>query len=244
MIDLIFGHLDEDVDVICFGLTCRFLWEFCRPIMQTRTREFANECSWAGDRIICVGDYIQAGDEPKGVLTEEELEELEDSPRTTLFSKTYTSNAVFDFDKWFRYPIIIEKHLTSEDRSIFNSLTSDSYAYQTASRLEQPVALRCLRNLSRHEYVRGQAVDEFNKKTSSNDVNLGTVMVLHICWSSDSSTSMCYDGDIHRGKWAGERFDITTVDSVKDANVWKDVSVEVMETVEAIWRSEFDRKGR
>lgn len=69
--------------------------------------------------------------------------------------------------------------------------------------------------------------------------------ITHLRWSSDPSISMCYDGGIWRGVWAGDRFDITTPDVLEkeDENeqqvAWKDVSDEVMKEMAAIWKSEY-----
>lgn len=43
--------------------------------------------------------------------------------------------------------------------------------------------------------------------------------------------------DIHRGRWTGDRFEITTMDRAK----WKDVSGEAAKRMEAIWKAEFRR---
>lgn len=51
-----------------------------------------------------------------------------------------------------------------------------------------------------------------------------------------------YDEDIHRGVWAGDRFDITTIDQigVKDGEKqWTDVSDEVAKEMTEIWVGEY-----
>ncbi|KAJ6506717.1 hypothetical protein C8R45DRAFT_970349 [Mycena sanguinolenta] len=63
-----------------------------------------------------------------------------------------------------------------------------------------------------------------------------------ICCSSDSSVSMSWDGDIHRGVWAGDRFDFVDAEWLQtagDDSVWTDVSDEVLQEMEGIWRSEY-----
>jgi hypothetical protein len=76
-------------------------------------------------------------------------------------------------------------------------------------------------------------------------IDLGHVVLSRICWSSDSSVSMRYDGDIHLGVWAGDRFDITSKDALdeKDENgqlvEWTDVTDEVLEEMYEIWLSKY-----
>lgn len=102
-------------------------------------------------------------------------------------------------------------------------------------------------NLTRHEFVRADAI---TKVTGTEDVKgpfvesqmaLGEVLVAHICRSSDDSISMADpDGDIHRGRWAGDRFEITTTDQVKNLDKeWKDVSDEVAKKMQTIWQANY-----
>jgi len=54
---------------------------------------------------------------------------------------------------------------------------------------------------------------------------------------------MNYIDNIHRGLWAGHRFDITIIDRHKQGSLegteWKDISEKVVNEVEGIWRKEF-----
>ena len=54
--------------------------------------------------------------------------------------------------------------------------------------------------------------------------------------------------NMHRGAWAGPRFDITTLDRHKQGSKgcteWKDVSEEVANEVERIWSEEFGSNWR
>lgn len=212
--------------------------------MQSRTINSVNECSWAGDRLICVGADAETGDEPEGVLTKTEQESLKQS-NNTLYTQDYAGKPSFDFRNSFRSPAIESGRLSRMESTFFDCLTCN----QTFGAMpEEPVVLR---NLSRHEYVGEGAVHEldnaagdyvwkdelyaFNKRLGAARLSFGTIVALHICWSSDHFVSMRSEGGIRRGKWAGDRFDITPADLVQDAGVWKDVSGEVIEMVETIW---------
>jgi hypothetical protein len=50
-----------------------------------------------------------------------------------------------------------------------------------------------------------------------------------------------YDKDIHRGVWAGDRFDITTINQVgiENGKKWTDVSNEVANEMTEIWVGEY-----
>ena len=74
IICLIFEELHDYHDRLLLSMTCQRLWELGRRPTQKLIMD--NSHSWAGDRIICVGDYVDVGDHPKGLLTEAEEEEL------------------------------------------------------------------------------------------------------------------------------------------------------------------------
>ncbi|KAJ7325769.1 hypothetical protein DFH08DRAFT_711088, partial [Mycena albidolilacea] len=73
-------------------------------------------------------------------------------------------------------------------------------------------------------------------------VGFGQIVLSRICFSTDSTVAMAYEGDIHRGVWVGDRFDIVGsewLEGLEGAVGWTDVSDEVLAEVEAIWRSEY-----
>lgn len=70
-----------------------------------------------------------------------------------------------------------------------------------------------LRNLTTKEFVTsgGIALDEkFINGPFIRGIGFGEVVMSRTCWSSSDRISMTYRGQIHRGVWAGHRFDITT----------------------------------
>ena len=102
-----------------------------------------------------------------------------------------------------------------------------------------------LRNLSKRVFVRSDTLSEIMVGTTKHGA-LGRVVVAHICWSTDDSTAMLYDGGIHRGEWAGDAFDIVSpnnfnpgAESTGDL-AWKDVTASVASTMKNIWEAEFE----
>ncbi|KAK0437358.1 hypothetical protein EV421DRAFT_1907382 [Armillaria borealis] len=79
-----------------------------------------------------------------------------------------------------------------------------------------------LRNLTRHVYVRQDvAVEEL--KSSEYPGDIGNILLTNICWSADSSCAMMVD--LSLGGWAGDRFDVVPLSSVKvDEEEWEDVT--------------------
>ncbi|KAA8911874.1 hypothetical protein FN846DRAFT_934482, partial [Sphaerosporella brunnea] len=131
------------------------------------------------------------------------------------------------------------KHLPDNLYIEFNNLMSFN-----AGALYHPNSLEwVLRNLTTKEYVRRSVVGPGVNGPFSygGGVGLGHVLVSRICWSSDSNTWMSWDG-IHRGIWAGHKFDITAITAIEGDYSWKDVSVEAYEDIKTIWKSEYGAK--
>ncbi|KAJ7205976.1 hypothetical protein GGX14DRAFT_457827, partial [Mycena pura] len=212
----------------------------CSEIYR-RITALAADYSWAGDRIVCVGDYLCNEDIPEAVLSAEEKKDLlldEDNERTLYgcpfhemtkpLSESFLT-LLSEQDDWSLYP----------DIRVFRQLCEDS------PMLLNPLpAPRVLRNLTRQQYVRESAIFALHDKyrgtmDEMEGVELSEVLLFWICLSSDPSTSMAYGGDIHRGVWAGDRFDVVSADWLETASGWTDASDEALKEVEAIWVAEY-----
>ncbi|MCJ1250987.1 hypothetical protein MMC30_008217 [Trapelia coarctata] len=71
-----------------------------------------------------------------------------------------------------------------------------------------------LRNLMTREFVRGDAIalrEDLVDGPLIEGLGFGEVVLSRICFSSDGNANMFYEEGIHRGVWAGHRFDITTL---------------------------------
>ncbi|KAF8058662.1 hypothetical protein FPV67DRAFT_1455191 [Lyophyllum atratum] len=75
LLTMILGEVEDLTDIVCFVLSCRRYYEIGRPILEARFEEILTY-SWAGNRLICVGDGVSINDLPKGMLTEDEMEIL------------------------------------------------------------------------------------------------------------------------------------------------------------------------
>ena len=246
--DLIFEEL-EIKDVLSLSLTNRYFWSIGRRHIQTYFMSFLGP--WAGESIICVGDYVEARDHPPGLFTEDERSELqqlldeEGQPTGFLdYTHEYTEINV-------KLPITLLRQLVSKDcfKHYCQMSNSDkSEIMQTVdpefSQFYAEDVPWILRNLTTQEYVRSDVIalkPEHIHGPNIEFLGFGEVVLSRICWSSDPSVNMAYNGNIHRGVWAGHRFDITTrARHEQDAKEeWKDVSEEVAREIASIWESEY-----
>ncbi|KAJ7465052.1 hypothetical protein FB451DRAFT_1138366 [Mycena latifolia] len=258
----IYSHLEDLADLFCLSMACQFLWEIGRREIYRHLASLAAGRSWAGDRIICVGDYLENDDIPESILTPEEEEEFtgegedEDGEVFALTLYSYPCARVpedmrFDLSSVLSKANILERLEGASWRSggsffmmrTLHALCDTRYRAKPVARTQPGV----LRNLSRCQYIRESALFDLKDRTQDgmpeiNRVDLGDVVLSRICFSSDPSIAMSYDGGIHRGVWAGDRFDIVDGEWLQgsdDDASWTDVSDEVMKEVEAIWWSEY-----
>lgn len=84
---------------------------------------------------------------------------------------------------------------------------------------------------------------------------LANILLAHICWSTNPSTGLRYEKeDLHRGPWAGDRFDVCLLstlqeemtkgvakaseDGVDPEKTWVDVTQQVNDHMDEIWACE------
>lgn len=243
---LIFDLLEEFADVLCLALINEQMFRSGEKRIKAISKE---SVPWAGHRLICVGDYLENEDIPRGLLTPEEQEELnqkeEYNPDYTISIYSLARNRfqhvekeqplhIYSFYNQFRLhgglsglrinqDVFADIAKWLDDKSSTNTAKPEDYNHQLI-----------LRNLTKKQYVRD----------NSTSTALGTVLLARICWSSDPSCAMAYDAhDLTRGVWAGDRFDITTLDRLEEdersPGLWTDVSKEVHDEMVRIWESEY-----
>ncbi|TFY70226.1 hypothetical protein EVG20_g2772 [Dentipellis fragilis] len=256
MVDEIFGHLDDYVDCIRLALTGRRYWNLARPhIRRAMTAHFAS-LSWAGDRLICVGDGNDVDDLPPALKTGEftgvDLTSLqEEYKRAYKFFRPIEGlgrNAL-------RLKIMgdLEKDMYKNRRKpLPYELSSSADIFMDCIPEDVGDDLLVLRNLSKHEFVRYSELPldlvPVRQYLSQADVDLTWAALARICWSTDSGIAMSYDGDMHRGIWAGDRLDIVPIEELQEAGKvgegeaagWKDVSKAVARELTLILASLFD----
>jgi hypothetical protein len=245
--DLIFDEL-EITDVLSLSLTNRYFWSVGRRHIQTYFMSFLGP--WRGESIISVGDYVEAGDHPPGLFTEDERSEmqqlLDEGRLMTLYNCT-CEYAEIDV----RSPPTLLSQLVSKDYFKHYCRMSDPDSSDIIETVDPKFSQFypedvpwILRNLTTQEYVRSDVIalkPEHIRGPNIDFLGFGEVVLSRICWSSDPSVSMMYDGNIHRGVWAGHCFDITTrarhEQDVKEE--WKDVSEEVAREIASIWECQY-----
>ncbi|KAJ7205179.1 hypothetical protein GGX14DRAFT_397725 [Mycena pura] len=270
IIHKIYECIDEFAHLLFLSITCQVLWEIGRGELYRRAMSYAASCCWAGDRIVVKGGYLLKDDIPETLLSAEERKELfvaEDEEREEHDDDEHEDEDEDEDEKECYIDIREDVWDGGNDLKTFSwqKIWFENGMYRClCSPMEHavvtelrkydpppPPTLCILRNLSRRQYVRESALFDLRDKYKGTNVEmdkvaLGEVVLCRTCFSSSASTALRYEGDIevHRGVWAGDRFDIVSAEWLKElesnvAGDWTDVSSEALKEVEDIWVAEY-----
>ncbi|KAF9027726.1 hypothetical protein BDZ89DRAFT_1066636, partial [Hymenopellis radicata] len=118
------------------------------------------------------------------------------------------------------------------------------YKYDFYAWLRLPQASSSYDPRSLKVYVRDSALALTTDGGGSSvyHMSFGSLVLSRIAWSTDPSMSMAdsESHNMHRGIWAGDRFDIVNIDAVQDDDDgWTDVSATARKELSGIWESVF-----
>ncbi|KAJ7051766.1 hypothetical protein C8F01DRAFT_1066651 [Mycena amicta] len=200
LIDEVFGFLVGILDILVLSMSCQLVWSIGRRHIYAAMTQKANDFSWAGDRLMVVGDYLDNEDIPECLLTAEERTSLLDRPPAYKDRKPrlydYPYEKASDWLQWLRYggndvKIKLGDRLGwSSDWHLFDVLVN--YKPTEVPSYEEPPVLR---NLTKRQYVVGNRLlqlrrDYQDSEIQLGDVTLGDLVYSRICWSSDPSANM------------------------------------------------------
>lgn len=246
-------------DKACFALSCLTVWDIAR---RDLLKALQPEMNWEGDRIMVLGEYVTADDMPPDILNDEEhavVRAVLENPNESedegpplvgelldaLGASEAAGTSVWQIEKWLSAtrPCARRNH-REEDSFIWSELV------ETEQRaVESRGAV--LRNLTTHEYVRGDARRAARhaagrpfRRTPLYSWPFGDILLMRICWSPTSDSEVL-EGHNPRNVWAGHRFDFAREDALpRDAEgkvlpPWKDVSEDYMKELSE-WSSQYD----
>ncbi|KAG8989065.1 hypothetical protein FRB94_014689 [Tulasnella sp. JGI-2019a] len=221
IIKISFKSIDDLEDAVALGLTCKRLLEIGLDQINHILAGYAGR--WAGGRIACIGGDTKNKDLPnRRVLTPKEKAIIKDGDISLYqYGNSFEEiggEGLLQCDPDFT------RGLSRVERRQYEAVVGAAGDLFDA-------AVLC--NLSKRVYFRPEAVKGFGR------FGLGTFLLSRICWSNDSSVSMEFR-DICDGDWAGDRFEITTIDALKGgADNWDDVSEDMTAFMEEILESEY-----
>lgn len=213
--ELIFAHLASIEDLICLSVTSRYFWDIgCKHILRYYTSLLGR---WAGHNIICIGDYVDAGNYPPNLFSAEEEQELNHmkvgSGRYCLDSSA-GSDTTADSQPLTLYDRAIEPLGTIEEvvglyqtstrtlhacmrRSLSSNRPSDIKRHPELVILNPPHyppnQLWIRRNLTAKEFVLPTAValkPEYINGPFIRGLGFGEVVMVRTCWTSEYGVAM------------------------------------------------------
>ncbi|KAJ7644690.1 hypothetical protein FB45DRAFT_1053379 [Roridomyces roridus] len=227
----VFSQIDSLADVVCLSLTSQFLWELGRRVIYLRIVGWYKDLCWAGDRIICAGEYLWNTEIPEHILTPAERQmfsDYEDPDRDrsppydhVLFHYPWreTSDRYMILDLFDREAMkqLVTDEDWEQDWQQYQLFTSFINMWCEIRDVHVDECTVVLRNLSRRQYVRGSTLDGWRAAMDgvireSDKVGFQQVILSRISVSSEGNEAM-EDADAYCiGAWAGDRFDFVYVD--------------------------------
>ncbi|CAL1697014.1 unnamed protein product [Somion occarium] len=250
---MVFDNVDTLEDVVRLGFANRYLYNIAYNVVQQRYLQC--RAAWAGCRLLCLGDYAESRDLPPGAFTKDEEQEIQE------YCDTVDNASPYQY--FTKFCDLREPSMPRVEFSIIYDLldcSDQNGAYSTRMKnyfwaIEHPALmygtdqLWALCNLSKNEYVRLDAVDAVLGYKAGHPLSLqdmcfsvAQVLACRICWSSEPSFALCYTELNHKGIWAGDRFEITTLDRMeppKDGKIWKDVSDDAINEAIELWKADY-----
>lgn len=171
------------------------------------------EYEWAGTRLICIGDYLNPDDLP-ATIQQDNLDLV--CAESNVLSKPLSYDVVQEkfFEHW------------SYEEEVAATLAAMEESGNRRNRV--------LENLTTSQYV-------LEDKLQCG-ITLGHLVLMRICWSSESSTSIPGGEYLANGSWAGHEFDIVDADMLANVNgEWEDVTEDTRDEVQVLWSGEFEQ---
>jgi hypothetical protein len=237
LLNIIIDNLDDRSDIIALGLCCEAFWQLVKKHVERSYIEAA--APWAGTKIVFQGMSSKDLVEPllDGTLQDSVLYRqylITPNPWVTV-QRLYWAH------KKFESPISLKDILQGWLKAAEGHRGSDGISAARWDRLEKEMEYSelfpkdrswVLRNWTTRETVSSK-MNGISMRRSWNEraeIKFEDVLMMKICWSSyldDYSAMILGKLDIHRGVWAGHRFDIVTSEAhSREENLgeWRDIT--------------------
>ncbi|KAJ3729743.1 hypothetical protein EV361DRAFT_868916 [Lentinula raphanica] len=240
--------------LLCFSLTCTFLWEITGHARYHSLCSELKKESWSGSRIILIGD--RAKGLPKSMLTHEDKQELglprqRKDIRFNVAGRAFYRVAQDSFRNFSHIPndlILGDRRVRTNSKlrgELLNANRNEQCMRWISINRDNCVLKRqdgdfwMLRNLSQREYV------------LLPHSRVSKVSVTQVLYSlvGESEYSYCSYSDGDEGKWAGDRIDLTVLsihqqEHGNDAK-WMDITFYIIQQLEELaYETEFPEEVR
>jgi hypothetical protein len=255
-----YDEADEMLDVFNLALTCRHFWHVGRTHLEDYYMSQLGR--WAGENIVAVGWFRpdETGDNPPGLFSKKQEEKFVRNKRREVmpwnlnhFVYHHGDNELVDVHEIL--PDTLTKPLL-ESRDVHAMMPVDMLQVyrtvlpRTANFYGGSDEKWILRNLTTKEFVRAEEValkPDYVNGPEIKYLGFGEVVLSHICWSHMADPKVPQDPTIHRGTWAGHKFDITTVtrhQSETKEQEWTDISEETVGYIHSLWEKKYGQDWR
>lgn len=258
LLGCIFEAIDDLVDAVFFGLAHVTLWVTgWRRIEVLRIRELY---PWAGDRLICLGGNLEHNVYPEGALTRDEMNEIDAVVAAKQPVSAHRANPQL-VTSWYHFadatyanapakPPLPGRERWPHSDKVAQAQQAKAFEMMDA-RCEETTSGRvwAVCSLTKREYFRIGAIQALGAVPPGtpasawlkrSHIGPGTALLSRICWSSDPTVNLAYDGELlYQGPWAGNRIEVTSLERLERPEEWKDVTEEVVEVMKEVMRAEY-----
>ncbi|KAI0677690.1 hypothetical protein C8Q78DRAFT_960768 [Trametes maxima] len=238
-LDQIFEEL-QGHDIFMLGIACKYLLCVAEKHILATLKEL--HAPWQDCRLILLGDTTRGRAAlPRGLLSDAEREAIGTDREGGLaaYAEQKYIPALGERDALYHLRRTSSKKLRDEMRNapwqIRNARGLSDYrmfcVLWGCTGVEYPAGPLVLCNLTKGEYV----CEEKLMSRRHFDMSLAHALLVRVAWSSDPSVSMrCSDEfarELTRGVWAGDRFEVATMETLPKLTYenrrWRDVSSSV-----------------
>ncbi|GJE90313.1 hypothetical protein PsYK624_064420 [Phanerochaete sordida] len=260
LVNAVFDNLDDLLDVLNMCLAHKFLGAIGEPLAHKLIAE--EYAPWAKQKIICIGNNLLDSDLPAGLerYVAQDIRDLIDHTEDDEHDGDEDDDQLFGtaIDKYGKrggalwhgvlHMLWPAGALTRADRRKVAQLARKLDVVErkpyASSNVEDSQLV--LFNLSKQKYVRQASVQGLHERLVEPEafpgkaIDLGQVLLSHICWSSDDGCAMAVDSKrLTRGPWAGDHFEVMYAGQSRgrlDSEEWTDVTDDTVAWLEELWR--------
>ncbi|KAI0672848.1 hypothetical protein C8Q78DRAFT_683811 [Trametes maxima] len=249
--------------IFLFAVTCKFALVLAQPhIVRLQQRHFA---PLARHRLVCIGSSARTlANYPVGLFDQDEQRRLMTGSALADNSSSpgdHSDVSLYDLatETWKRYvpdpPSLVRPlDILWRPSAVSRMSAPDFERFRALTMPHRPNdAPWVLCSHSKREYVRAEAVSPVHPMGLGYEQvrgvdwkyrqrNLVRALLTCICWSPDATTNMLDAGEgtpvnreLTRGRWAGDRIELTTLNGMEGGKLWIDVTDDVVKVLQSLW---------
>jgi hypothetical protein len=240
ILEIVIGNIEDKSDAMALALCCEGFWQIMRRHILLSYMKAA--APWAGTKIAFQGSYCYDLPTPfqEDGLLERLVPEQDFGRSWSRFRRFFWKHENFDKP-------VETAHLALSWLEAARSHENSGIPPARWSKLQNEIGCQdlypkdrswVLRNLTLKEFVSSETTETRRLRNGKGrePVKFADVLMMNICWTTHASRGDDHLG-LHRGVWAGHRFDIVTSEvhsQEENADDWRDITDKVQKELSIV----------